>query len=382
MSAEVLIVSPVIAPARGGLADHSLRLAQELAAKMRVAVLTSRGARGPEGFEVLPRIGDWHAGAALTEAIASSAPNATILWQYVPHAYGRGGVNLAVPRVMRTLRQRGRRQVVLAHEIAAPFSPWPHRCLYALSHRYQWRTLRSSVQGLGLSTEAWFEVLRQREPALAPKLFLAPSPATISVCAWSGELATLWRAAHGWEATTRVLAYFGTLSRTKQFAWILRAWQEAQEPGAPVGLAIIGDRPRFRCPAHLQALFRPLGFLPAEEVSRALRAADVLALPYADGVSERRTTFMAGLAHDLAVVTTLGPSTGPNLRQAAFFRASGAGEPSEFARHVKELLRDPGQRRRIGERGGTAYREAYDWSRLVATLTDRLGSGPAPQSRD
>ena len=372
MTAEVLIVSPVMAPARGGLADHSLRLAQELAAKRRVAVLTSRGARGAEGFEVIPQIGDWHAGEALTEAIVSLAPNATILWQYVPHAYGRGGVNWAILRVMRTLQKRGRRQVILAHEIAAPFSAWPHRCLYALSHRYQWHALRGAAEALGISTEAWLEALCDREPGLAPKLFLAPSPATIPVTAPSADLAVRWRAGQGWAAPTRVLAYFGTLSRTKQFDWVVRAWQEAQAPGMPVGLAIIGDQPGFACPAHLQALFRPLGFLPAEEVSRALRAANVLALPYADGVSERRTTFMAGLAHDLAVVTTLGPSTGRTLRQAAFFRASTAGEPSQFARHVKELLRDPGQRQQIGERGGAAYREAYDWSRLVVTLTAQL----------
>jgi glycosyltransferase involved in cell wall biosynthesis len=53
--------------------------------------------------------------------------------------------------------------------------------------------------------------------------------------------------------------------------------------------------------------------LPEDEVSLHLRAANVAYLPYPDGVSERRGSALAALAHELQVVTSAGRSTTPGL---------------------------------------------------------------------
>ncbi|MHB8522366.1 MAG: glycosyltransferase family 4 protein [Limisphaerales bacterium] len=372
MTASLVIVSPLFPPARGGLADHTQRLARELAREIAVSVLASPGANVEEAFPVRAEIENWRDGAALLAALEKVSPTVPILWQYVPHMYGRGGVNLALPRTMVALRRQGRRQIVIAHEIAAPFSPWPQRFWYATAQRWQWQQMLRCVDGVGFSTESWLADWTRRAPGHRHKFFLAASPSSIPVSPVLQGHAQRWRQAHGLSADTRVMAYFGSLSAAKQFSWVTAAWKQSQHPDRPVALVVIGDRPDAVPPPELQELFKPLGFLPGPEVSAALHAVEVLALPFVDGVSERRTTFMAGLSHGCAVVTTVGHNTGPTLRQAQFLQGTSASDAASFRQTVAELLADDAGRKRLGEAGRRAYTQSYDWPVTLRTLTDQL----------
>ena len=49
-------------------------------------------------------------------------------------------------------------------------------------------------------------------------------------------------------------------------------------------------------------------YIPASEVSANFLASDICVLPYRDGASYRRGSFMAALAHGLPIVTTRAPS--------------------------------------------------------------------------
>jgi glycosyltransferase involved in cell wall biosynthesis len=169
-----------------------------------------------------------------------------------------------------------------------------------------------------------------------------------------------------------VLAFFGTLGAAKLFDWVMTSWQKAFSQERPVALVVIGDRPRVRVPAFLGAFFKPLGFLPAEAVSQALQAIDVLALPFFDGVSERRGSFMAGLDHGCALVTTIGFSTGPTLRKARFFEAVTVAEREAFSEKVKELLWADDHRRELGRAARKAYQSQYQWPRLVEKFLVQL----------
>src|SRR3954451_10721150 len=91
-------------------------------------------------------------------------------------------------------------------------------------------------------------------------------------------------------------------------------------------------------------------FLSSGDVSRALQASDLLALPFIDGASERRGSLMAGLSHGLAVLTTIGPGTGPTLRKSDAFAAVACDRQDLFTAKVVELLDDEPHRRGLGER--------------------------------
>ena len=368
----VLVISPLFLPARGGLPDHTQRLAEALSGECAISVLTSVGSDKSSDFQVLPHIRNWGDAGGLRREVEEVHPRGEIIWEYVPHMYGRGGVNLRLPSVMRALHEQRRPQLVIAHEVAAPFSIWPHRFLYALAHRSQWRRIVREVDAVGVSTERW---LKYWTPAAAPpeeKFFLAPSSSNIQVVSVSADHAREWRQSIGLPVSARVLAFFGTLGASKLFDWVMTSWLEAFSQERPVALVVIGDRPKVHVPAFLSAFFKPLGFLPAGAVSEALQAIDVLTLPFFDGVSERRGSFMAGLDHGCAIVTTIGFSTGPTLRKARFFDSVTVTERGGFAEKAKQLLLADHQRRDLGHAARQAYQGQYQWPRLTEKLLVQL----------
>ena len=106
-------------------------------------------------------------------------------------------------------------------------------------------------------------------------------------------------------------------------------------------------------------------------MSSALQAVDVLALPFIDGVSERRTSFMAGVSHGCAIVTTLGPNTGSSLRRAEFFVAGAANDPVTHIRDTGELLSDDVRKSQLGKAARLAYESQYDWPHIARVIRDR-----------
>jgi len=367
----LLIISPDYPPRRGGIADHTQRLAREFAREGQVSVLTSRGEAKDDWARVYPLIDDWSDVDQLFVGLESIAHVDVVLWQYVPHMYGHGGVNLKLPRALWHLQKHQRPQIVLAHEIAAPYSPWPHRLYYAWAHRSQWRRLLNAADAVGISTEAWLEEWRRQRQDVAANLFLAPSPSNIDVVKVPHHHRQLWREQQGLPPQARVLAYFGTLSDAKQFDWVLKAWEAAQA-GGPTALVVIGEKPPMEAPPELAALFKPLGFLPEAEVSAALQAADALLLPFVDGASERRGSFMAGLAHGCAVVSTLGPNTGSSLRASRVFAGVSSEDAEGFTRLAGELLADAPRREALGREAAEVYARHYDWPVLARRIQEQM----------
>ena len=185
-----------------------------------------------------------------------------------------------------------------------------------------------------------------------------------------------WRAEKGLEPHTKILAWFGTVSASKQLEWALDAWEAANRADMHVSFCVIGGTPTLPIPGQLRNRFRALGHMPAEEVSRALSAADLMALPFIDGVSERRTTLMAALAHKLPVVGTTGSNTGSTLHNSKFLVLSPANEEKPFVQKVVDTLFHDQDRATLAAAGAKAYTEHYDWPVTIQNLRqqmDRVG---------
>ena len=378
MARRIIIVSDQLPPKRGGLADHTHRLATELSNTHPVTVLTSPGAASSERFQVRPSIGDWRDLDWIMAELSEFANDSILLWQYVPHMYGRGGANLRLPRLWRDLHTSGNRQVFIAHEIMADLDWRPARLWFALQHRRQWKALLASADAVAISTGKWVEDWSRWRPDLAPRISLLPSPTSIEPHPVGPDHRRTWRLARGLDPAVRVLAYFGTLGPNKQFYWILDAWRAARAAGIQVALAVIGGAPDPNLPPELKALYRPLGYLPAPEVSAALQASDLLALPFIDGVSERRTTLMAGLAHGVAVATTVGHCTGTALASAPYHGLSAARDERGFIQLVNSLLKDDDRRRTLAEAGRNASIREFSWPVIVRRLLPLLDPGKTP----
>lgn len=111
------------------------------------------------------------------------------------------------------------------------------------------------------------------------------------------------------------------------------------------------------------------GKISAGEVSTLLSMTDVVLLPYEAGVSDRRGSLMAALAHGRAIVTSP-----PRLRFAYFRNQENMVWPKQheteaFAGEVLRILRDDALRKRL-EKGALRLSKCYQWADIAERTRD------------
>jgi glycosyltransferase involved in cell wall biosynthesis len=113
------------------------------------------------------------------------------------------------------------------------------------------------------------------------------------------------------------------------------------------------------------------GAVDATEVSHALQASDVLAQPYTDGASTRRTTLMAALEHGTPTVTTLGRLSDPTWAGSRAVVSVPAGDQRAFAAAVIDLTKDAARRAALSASGRELYTERFALPHVIdALVTD------------
>lgn len=336
-------------------------------------------------IRIHPEITNWTNPQAVVAALdrilqlSEAAPGrrVVIIWQYVPHMYGRAGINLQVPNFLKLCRRQigGSRtafdleQWVIAHEITASLSWRPRLALAAMAHRWQWAGLLKAADRVGVSTEAWINRWIPAGIRNSGSVFLAPSPSMIPVAELGSgvdiaQRSENWKRQQGVNPKAPMMLFFGSLGGPKQLDWVVESWKSSRkETGLETLLAVVGGKPELPLSQEERNSFLPLGYLSSEAVSLALQAADLIALPFIDGVSERRTSFMAGISHGKTVLTTLGANTGPSLRNGngSFFIGSDVRDKGGYIRKAVEALRDENLLSKIGNAARSAYADQMDW---------------------
>jgi glycosyltransferase involved in cell wall biosynthesis len=122
----------------------------------------------------------------------------------------------------------------------------------------------------------------------------------------------------------------------------------------------------------LQSLLSFSGRLPAEELSDALAACDVLLFADAAGPSPRKGSLAGALASGSAVVALHGPNTWQRLldAQAACVVAP---TPAALAQAVGDLLGDEQARAELGARGRAFAEDEMGLARSVDAVMELLG---------
>jgi glycosyltransferase involved in cell wall biosynthesis len=114
------------------------------------------------------------------------------------------------------------------------------------------------------------------------------------------------------------------------------------------------------------------GFLPAERLAALLAASDLVLTPFVDGVSTRRTSFMAGLCQEVAVLGTRGVLTDPMLIDRGLELVD-VGRADAFADHAVELAIDSGRRARAASAGRMLFDAEFTWDAIANRLLDAIG---------
>jgi glycosyltransferase involved in cell wall biosynthesis len=100
--------------------------------------------------------------------------------------------------------------------------------------------------------------------------------------------------------------------------------------------------------------------LNEQQIASKLAASSIAYLPYPDGVSERRATLSAAVQNGVAVITTRGPQTPPDLEGLVRFCES----PEEALAAATFLAGNPKQRAELVDQARW-YARQFDWERIA-----------------
>jgi len=189
-----------------------------------------------------------------------------------------------------------------------------------------------------------------------------------------------WRRSLGVYEGGVLLCYFGFLNESKGGETLFRALAEVARRGWQVKLLMIGgqvgdsDPTNVAYAEHIQALGTELGlhdcvlwtgYTDAEQVSANLFAADICVLPYRDGASYRRGSFMAALAHGLPIVSTRPRAPIDTLVDGDNILLVPADDPLATADAVERLASTPELRARLARRA-LELAQAFTWDSIAA----------------
>jgi glycosyltransferase involved in cell wall biosynthesis len=292
---------------------------------------------------------------------------------YQTAAYGMHPAINLLPLRLRQLR--GRPSVVVTfHDLrvpylfpkAGPVRRWANRLLA------QW-----SDAAIATNVEDYQQLKAVKLPT---DPHLIPIGSNIHPQAPPGYERREWRHNLGVADDETLLCYFGFLNASKGGETLFHTLAELLRRDLPVKLLMIGGQVGDSDPTNraylerVKALGQELGltqrvmwtgYTPPEEVSASFWSADVCVLPYRDGVSYRRGTLMAALAHGVPIVSTEPRVSMDTLVQEQNILLVPADDPDATADAVERLAADSALRTRLAHGAGELAQD-FTWERIAA----------------
>ncbi|MDQ7030519.1 MAG: glycosyltransferase family 4 protein [Ardenticatenia bacterium] len=375
---RVLLVTGEYPPMVGGIADYTYHLANALAHHgLHVAVLTRTAAssqRAPQAnINLHADVQRWRLPTLELVRRRARAYDVVHL-QYQAAAFDLGAAALLVPDWLRLWG--GSPVVVTLHDLRLPYlfpkagvlRPALLRRLARRAHAVvvtnhnDERRVRPWLSGRG---EVRVIPLGANVPRALPPEFDRQA----------------WRARWSVGPDDVLVVHFGMINRSKGVPTLLHAHNRLLRAGLRVKLLFLGEPVGASDPTNAEhvrevhALIEELnlgggwtiwtGHLPPEEIAAGLAAADVVALPYRDGASLRRTTLITALAHGCAVVTTAPEAPAPPLRPDHNVVYARRNDPGDLARRLALVIRREDTRRRLA-RAAARLADHFDWARIAA----------------
>ena len=295
--------------------------------------------------------------------------------QYTPYLYGsdRRGLCPEIPYWIRGLKKRiGIPVLLTAHELHYPLGFSLDRLGVGAPQFVQFLTLAWLVDSIAFTYEApWlhYQGMTKRTGLFRSTPFeWIPVGSTIPKSEMTLKM----------ESKGSLLLQFGSSHASRLFDFSFLALEKAHSScSQPVSLAFLGvsdqevqQRLQWSKFQNLRTHVQGLGYLAPNETSSWIQRADLILAPFVDGISCRRTSAMAALAHARPLVTTLGTSTDPSIHWPEFSACSQAKDPEAFALQVVNLLKTPQHAKELGEKGKKKYDDFFSWP-VIAEKTLR-----------
>ncbi len=368
---RVGLVTGEYPPQPGGVGDYTRELATALAGQgAEVHVITHRRARPGGPVTVHPVIGRWGWGALLqVRSLARRLKLDLLHVQYQTAAYGLSAPIHFMPDAA------GVPTFVTFHDLREPYlfpKAGGRLRRWAVNH------LADKVAGVIVTDAADGRELEAR--GVARRVQHIPIGSNIAAQPPANYDRTLWRTGLGVQPDELLLGYFGFLNQSKGGDTLINALGALDHRKAKVRLVLIGGAAGASDPtdaefaAQVERLIKRhdighkiirTGFVAPEEVSANLLACDAVVLPYRDGVSFRRGSLLAALAHGCPVVTTQPAQALPELRDGENIRLVPPDSPAAIVLAVSGLLDAPALRSRLSQ-GAKALAARFGWDHIAA----------------
>lgn len=372
---SVAFITGEYPPQIGGVGDH-VALLRETLEHLDVATWVITGARNrpktdhPRTMRVMRRWG-FTAMTGLLRQIQEIDPDIVHV-QYQSGAFGLNPAINLLPRFLRMGRLRSR-TVTTFHDLRTPYvlpKVGPLR-------RFLVRRLARDSDGvIFVSPEDATNLLgadlvegevRELESTRA---ILAPVGPTVTPVGDGGDREGL-RADRGLPPKAFVVGHLGFRQKNKGMRVLAEALRQTQHLGENVVLALIGAgepsgdarrRDRRESVDEIgQWRVVESGPLEPEEISRWLYCCDICVLPYVEGLSLRRSTFMSAIAHGLPVVTTRPLRKLPGIVSGENVILVPPGDPTSLSLAVAQFAQSEKMRRDYGKRA-RELSERFSWA--------------------
>lgn len=387
---RVLFVTGEFPPQSGGVGDYTDHLASALTDQGHdIGVLTtSPGVDGSErnnerlgdaewvnreGATVWRDVRRWNllAWRAVAARLRAWRPD-IVHFQYQAAAYGLRGAVALYPWLLRVWNIRPL-SVVTFHDLLPPH-PFPLSGRLGVDRRAVGVLGRGADAVIATNADDARRLLRLR----ARRVWEIPIGANIPVVPAVNRQAV--RAGLNVPPEAPLLAYFGFYNAGKGLDELLTAFAALAQERPDARLLLIGggagqtDRTNVAYAEHLRRRAQEAsladriiwtGYVAAADVSAYLQAADVVVLPYRDGVSLRRGTLMAAFSHSCAVVSTAPPAPMPDLERAMILCR--ANDAVDLQRAIRQSL-DPAAQERLRTAAGTIA-ATFTWESIAAAHT-------------
>lgn len=296
------------------------------------------------------------------------ADHQRVLVQYVPHGFGLNAMNL--PFCYWLYARRRLNITVMFHEVAfqrRTVQPIRHNLLGEITSLMAMLVVRSA-QRVFVSSLAWEAMLRALGGG-RKRIDWLPVPSNVPVVNDFSAIAAI-KAKYG--AGARLVGHFGTYG--PKICAYLEAFLPQLLTAEGHSLILLG---RGSVSFRGELVHRYPGLatklhateeLSAEDLSRHLGACDLMIQPYPDGISARRTSAMAALAHGRAMLTTRGHLTESLWIESGAVATVPAENAAALVPLACRLLSNSSERERLGRSAAALYRDRFDVRHTINAL--------------
>ena len=369
------VVFPVLPPSLDGIGDHTAHLARALAAQgCTVRVLTAQEEWTPLSRVTVQRAFHLQRRRGILDLIDvyRSTPHPDwLLLQFEQFSYGRWGLNpllpLAIQRIKRIAPEM--KIAVMFHEDYMPARDIKSAVMSGWQ-QLQFRALGRLADVAFFSVETWAG--KYDDLFRGTSVHHLPVGSNIQPVDADCERQRTCLGIHSDEV---IIGVFGSAHPSRLLSHIGAAAHACSQhlPNSRV-LYVGADGTKMKAALGGSSPLIDMGPLEAGDVSRCFTAMDIYLAPFSSGVSTRRGSFLAGLAHGTPTVSTYGTDTGNMLMDAceSAYLLTPVHDEKAFVDSVLKLAQDTPFRSEVGQQGYLFYQRRFDWHMIASQCIQHL----------